>query len=411
MREIGVVEFLLLILSVISHVGMSLFLAKPRFNRVVTALIWLVFSIVFLGLPAQHPRENFIISLVLNGVLFFFTTKGKPSVKGFLFLSYICIYTCFSTMVTYVGARQIPLAAKITFVILTMVVLQLLLYYLLLPKFKRFSTYINGGWAKYYAIVIAFFIMIAAQSIYLPDELALSNAQFIYFMLTVVSFFVVYASLFASLQDAVNYEKERRRQLHSELLILQVEAQEKEIEYARQFKHDMHHHYDALMSYASAGETERIIDYIKQYMEQTASYAPKTFCENHTINSILGVYQEKAKNKGIDFEVQASTRKTLGIAPPDIVTVFANVIENALNGAELAPKNGRYIKLDIFHKGKKIVLNCSNSCDLDLDFDDMPEQMRSTGIKSICSVVEKHNGNCRFVAGAGQFECIVIMDA
>jgi hypothetical protein len=50
------------------------------------------------------------------------------------------------------------------------------------------------------------------------------------------------------------------------------------------------------------------------------------------------------------------------------------------------------------------------SC-IDLDFDDMPEQMRSTGIKSICSVVEKHNGNCRFVAGAGQFECIVIMDA
>ena len=65
----------------------------------------------------------------------------------------------------------------------------------------------------------------------------------------------------------------------------------------------------------------------------------------------------------------------------------------------------------VFHKGKKIVLKCSNSCDLDLDFDDMPEQMRSTGIKSICSVVEKHNGNCRFVAGAGQFECIVIMDA
>ena len=40
MREIGVVEILLLVLSVISHVGMSLFLAKPRFNRVVTALIF-----------------------------------------------------------------------------------------------------------------------------------------------------------------------------------------------------------------------------------------------------------------------------------------------------------------------------------------------------------------------------------
>ena len=47
MREIGVVEILLLVLSVLSHVGMSIFLARPRFNRVLTALIWFVFSIVF----------------------------------------------------------------------------------------------------------------------------------------------------------------------------------------------------------------------------------------------------------------------------------------------------------------------------------------------------------------------------
>lgn len=66
MREIGVVEILLLVLSVLSHVGMSIFLARPRFNRVLTALIWFVFSIVFLGLPAQHPVRISLSRLCLT---------------------------------------------------------------------------------------------------------------------------------------------------------------------------------------------------------------------------------------------------------------------------------------------------------------------------------------------------------
>ena len=80
-------EFLslfLLILSVLSHIGISLFLAKPKFSKPVTALIWLLYAVVFLILPPDTAQLNYALMLVLNGVLFFASTKGKPAEKGFL---------------------------------------------------------------------------------------------------------------------------------------------------------------------------------------------------------------------------------------------------------------------------------------------------------------------------------------
>ena len=74
---------LLLILSVLSHVGMSIFFAKPRYNKLVTSLIWLVYAVVFLILPPTTPKLNYTLMVLLNAVLFFIATKGKPIEKGF----------------------------------------------------------------------------------------------------------------------------------------------------------------------------------------------------------------------------------------------------------------------------------------------------------------------------------------
>ena len=77
---------LLLILSVLSHVGMSIFFAKPRYNKLVTSLIWLVYAVVFLILPPTTPKLNYTLMVLLNAALFFIATKGKPIEKGFLFV-------------------------------------------------------------------------------------------------------------------------------------------------------------------------------------------------------------------------------------------------------------------------------------------------------------------------------------
>ena len=101
---------LLLILSVLSHVGMSIFFAKPRYNKLVTSLIWLVYAVVFLILPPTTPKLNYTLMVLLNAVLFFIATKGKLIEKGFLFISYASIYTAFGAFAAFIAEKEMHLA-------------------------------------------------------------------------------------------------------------------------------------------------------------------------------------------------------------------------------------------------------------------------------------------------------------
>ena len=91
-------HILFLILTVLSHIGASLFFAKPRFNKIITVAIWLVYGVVFLLLPPDVAYVSYFISFALHLVLFFITTTGRTVEKGFLFFSYATTYTCFSTL-------------------------------------------------------------------------------------------------------------------------------------------------------------------------------------------------------------------------------------------------------------------------------------------------------------------------
>ena len=70
-------QILFLILTVLSHIGASLFFAKPRFNKIITVAIWLIYGVVFLVLPPDKFYINYFISFALHLVLFFLTTTGR----------------------------------------------------------------------------------------------------------------------------------------------------------------------------------------------------------------------------------------------------------------------------------------------------------------------------------------------
>ena len=91
-------HIIFLTLTVLSHIGASLFFAKPRFNKIITAAIWLIYGIVFLLLNPDGQYINYFIALVLHFVLFFVTTTGRVVEKGFLLFSYATTYSCFGTL-------------------------------------------------------------------------------------------------------------------------------------------------------------------------------------------------------------------------------------------------------------------------------------------------------------------------
>ena len=403
-----VLTWLLLILSLLSHVGMSIFFAKPRYNNLITALIWLVYGVVFLILPPTTPKLNYTLMLLLNAVLFFVSTKGKPIEKGFLFISYTCIYTAFGGFATFIASKEIHIAAKIVFAVLIMAVMQVLLYVIILPKYKNVSVYIDKGFGKYYAIVIAFLVVTALQTIYIDGGISTDNGRFQIFVATTAVFFVTYAALFASLKDMVELAKEKRKQIHTELLKTQVQAQENEVMWARKSYHDIRHHNDAILAMAKTGDLDSIIRYLEKQSVENDGQHNERFCENETINNVLRVYRAKAKSANIRFSADAAAKKETPVSSHDLVAILANVVENALHGAIESNAEDPMISVNIYYKAKKMVIVCENSCNPFLVFaPDMPSEMWGVGIHSIVSTAEKYGGTCRFTAQNGVFTATV----
>lgn len=398
-----------LILTLLSHIAASIFFAKPRFNLLFTSLIWLAYGVYCFFLLVDTPTLNFFISFVLHFILFIITTKGRIQEKIFLFLSYACVNTCFSMLYNIIIFFIKSTAVNILIAFLTVALMQVALYIIMLPSFKKVTPYIKSGWRSFYAIVITFLVLFVTMTIF-QIETPFTNKETVVYLLATIIFCVTYIAVFNSMKNIVELSKEKQKQIHSELLQAQVDAQAKESELVKQNRHDMRHHYQMLLSLAKDGKLDEIKDYLIRQNESIETMTTGRFCENETINNILKVYSKKAGEDGIKTQIVAAVKPELTIPAPELVQIVANVLENALHGATQSKKSNAFINVSIKHKSERLVLTCENSCIEELDFEEMPEELYGIGIHSIITTAEKHNGMYNFTAQNGIFTAKIIID-
>ena len=397
------------LLTPLSHIGASLFFAKPRFGKWATAAIWLLYVAFMMLLPPDTPTLNFFLTLAIHFILFFVTTTGSVQEKGFLFFSYASIYTCCGTLYSVIDARLQSELLLIVFALGLIALMQVLLYAVLLPSFRKVAPYIRTGWGKFYAVVLSFFALVVMQTAF-PVMSPMSDKELAVFLLTILAFCITYVSVFASMKNMVELTREKQKQTHAELLLMQVESQAKEAELIRQNRHDMRHHYEMLLSYAENGNLEQFTEYLKRHTEHIEAITTGRFCENETVNNILKVYHQKAAEQTIAMEIRAAAKPGLSADAPDLVAIVANVLENALHGAAESGSEEPFIHVNIKHQSGRFVVICDNSCATSLDFEEMPEYLRGIGTQSITATADKYGGSCRFSAKDGVFHCMVVMD-
>ena len=402
-------QLIFLLLTPLSHIGASLFFAKPRFGKWATAAIWLLYVAFMMLLPPDTPTLNFFLTLAIHFILFFVTTTGSVQEKGFLFFSYASIYTCCGTLYSVIDARLQSELLLIVFALGLMALMQVLLYAVLLPSFRKVAPYIRTGWGKFYAVVLSFFALVVMQTAF-PVMSPMSDKELAVFLLTILAFCITYVSVFASMKNMVELTREKQRKTHAELLLMQVQSQAKEAELIRQNRHDMRHHYEMLLSYAENGNLEQFTEYLKRHTEHIEAITTGRFCENETVNNILKVYHQKANEQNIATEIRAAAKPNLSADAPDLVAIVANVLENALHGAAESGSEEPFIHVNIKHQSGRFVVSCDNSCKASLDFEEMPEYLRGIGIQSITATADKYGGSCRFSAKDGVFHCMVVMD-
>ncbi len=204
---------------------------------------------------------------------------------------------------------------------------------------------------------------------------------------------------------------ERVQKAHIEITQLQLEKQRREMsteyyehlsrEYSNQriFIHDIKNHFQSISDIAASGDCRKVCSYINALSENFGVNTNIKYSENKMFNAIINRYVNACKSKGIRIEIEACCSNLEFIAESDIVALFDNLLDNAIEATEKSDK--KEISLSIYIRNQNfVVISVINSCDSKpkikngkLLTNKKNKSSHGIGTQSINRVVENYNGN------------------
>lgn len=175
------------------------------------------------------------------------------------------------------------------------------------------------------------------------------------------------------------------------------------------YRHDLRHHMQYLSSCIENGRYERAQEYIREICSGIEENQVTVFCQNEVANLIISSFAGRARDLGIQIEVNSGISQNIPVSESDLCVLLCNALENALHACQRRKEKGLSGTIEVFMREKKgkIFLQITNSCDADIVFDHgIPvtgEAGHGLGVRSICAVVESYGGIYDFSVRDGQF--------
>lgn len=359
---------------------------------------------LFLGYAAE---------LLIYGFMYCFLISASHPVKSlFLFTEYSSVHTIIIIVVSLV-ADTYTLGNPLVWTLRAVLNLAALIPYQLFLKERMFQMYkeIRHGFGIISAISIMCYVI---QSLFWFYNMRMSKRELFFDVLLVAScgFTVaVYAMIFRYMAQSDYASRMRQLQANEKFLQAQIDSYKKMGENAMQTRHDFRHHSMVLAEYAKNKDYQGILSYLSEYDDKEKEKFTVTFCNNHAVDSVLSAYASRCEHNGIAFSTDVRLEEKEGVSDYDLVTIVANILENAVNGC-MEAKRERRVEISIGPKGSKIVLVCKNTCASDILFENgLPKNKKRDGIgvESIVNASAQYSGVVDFSASNGVFTCQVIL--
>ena len=200
---------------------------------------------------------------------------------------------------------------------------------------------------------------------------------------------------------------------------LQYDGLNERLENMRRTRHDLRHHVTLLKQIRDNKDFDSLDNLIDSYIEDNLLDQPLVFCDNETVNVILALYSETARNNNISLSIKANIPKDVFVDQKDLSVLFGNILENATDACKEVEKD-RYIELNAAYTETSggtpsltlIVKNNyatePNESDSGI-FHSTKHAGDGIGISSVKSIAEKYKGAHTFTHSEGTFTVSVIL--
>ena len=174
------------------------------------------------------------------------------------------------------------------------------------------------------------------------------------------------------------------------------------------YRHDLHHHLRMIDSFLSTNQPAQAMGYIREVQSGLEAISPVRYCENETVNLILGSYMAKASAINIPVTVRVALPAVIALPDTELCAMLSNGMENALNAVKaLAADRDRTIQFSCEIKQNTLLIQIVNPCEGNVCIESgIPVSSgggNHYGCRSIRAIAQRRHGQCAFDIVNGQF--------
>ena len=412
-----IVEFLLLL---VAHAAVGIYSSPLRFSKKITYIIWgawillqcallFVSEFVVTDLAFQF-FVGFAMSLLGQYLLFFATTRGSLLQRIFTMLTYSIFFCIAMALFTLVKGTFTQMHEMFVLLIQAAMLFIIVTYFLrsVCPLCRAAARNITTGWAPLIFVNAVFLITVILSSVFPVRLTSFGDPAFVTFVFLSVSIMAVYPVIFSSINNMSEAATKREVEAQNKLLLMQIEAENAQITADSQARHDRRHHNLVLLEFAKNNDVENVKKYLENLVESESKiWGEVRYCENTTANTVMTVYERRAKENGISVNVSAHVSRDVDVLPKDLVIVIANLFENAIHAASRLKIKDKHIDISIREDANRLIIKVENTCKEKMLFD---ESQYGIGIQSVITTTGKYDGMYDFTAEDGIFSAKVSLN-
>ena len=205
-----------------------------------------------------------------------------------------------------------------------------------------------------------------------------------------------------------------RKKTYLKLVEYQTEQSEKHLNEVRSihkemrgYKHDFHHHLQALKGQLEAGEVERALAYIEQLDNQLMNVDTLLKTGNISLDAILSAKIAQAKVENIAVTVKANVPDALTISDLELSIIIGNLLDNAIEACRTVTGE-RFIRIYISMKGTMLYFSMLNAAGAKKKktgslFATHKDGVHGFGLRRAEAILEEHGGWVKYNSEDGAF--------
>ena len=216
---------------------------------------------------------------------------------------------------------------------------------------------------------------------------------------------------------AVNLTENSDLRQSNELMLMEQKRYEELRSYmdeTRTLRHDFRQHLLVIDDYAKNGENEKLSEYISQFTNALGEYR-SVIAANPALDAVAAHYDSLAQTKGSYIKWLIELPRELPLPEADFITVFGNLVENAIIAVDGLPEDKRVIHVNAKMLSDAMLgLSVKNPYEgeIKLNKNGLPRSGKAghgIGLSSVQAVVNRYGGELEISTDDNMFTAGVLM--